>query len=99
MAICDNRYCRDRCYGINDLTSLCNENFETIKLTPTGLIELVSMIQKGTISGKMAKEIVPKCLAGESPKALIESQGGGQISDESELMALRTWVLSAKFEA
>ncbi len=70
------------------------ETFETIKLTPEGLIELVTMVQNGTISGKMAKDIIPQCLAGERPKALIESQGGGQISDESELMEMVMAVLS-----
>ncbi len=44
--------------------------------------ELVTLIAKGEISGKIAKEIFPKMLAsGESAAAIVEREGLKQISD------------------
>ncbi len=44
--------------------------------------ELVALIDSGTISGKIAKDVFEKAWAsGESPKALVEREGLVQISD------------------
>ena len=46
----------------------------------------MQLIEKGTISGKIAKEILPELLEkGGSPKKIIESKGMTQISDPVEL--------------
>lgn len=57
-----------------------------IALKPNGLGELVQLIEKGTISGKIAKEILPELLEkGGSPKQIVESKGMTQISDPAEI--------------
>jgi aspartyl-tRNA(Asn)/glutamyl-tRNA(Gln) amidotransferase subunit B len=56
-------------------------------MKPAALAELVELVQAGTISGKMAKEIFSEVYAsGESPKALVAKKGLTQVSDEGELM-------------
>lgn len=48
--------------------------------------ELVALIGKGELSGKLAKEILPKMLAtGEAPSTIMDREGLRQISDSSAL--------------
>jgi aspartyl-tRNA(Asn)/glutamyl-tRNA(Gln) amidotransferase subunit B len=57
-----------------------------IALKPDNLAELVSLIEKGTISGKIGKEILPELITkGGSVQQLVESKGLIQISDTGEL--------------
>lgn len=61
-------------------------NITEIFLKPVDLGELVQLIEKGTISGKIAKEILPELLEkGGSPKKLVEAKGITQISDTKEI--------------
>ncbi len=58
-------------------------------LSPTSLAELVDLIDDGTISGKIGKEVFESCYAsGESPAAHVESKGLRQISSEPELLKI-----------
>ncbi len=67
-----------------------------LPLTATQLAELVNLINDGTISGKIAKEILPELLEqGGSPRAIVESRGLTQISDTSALEAMIDEVLAA----
>jgi aspartyl-tRNA(Asn)/glutamyl-tRNA(Gln) amidotransferase subunit B len=72
-----------------DIAAYLNNNTIDIKDLPLkadNLAELIELIEKGTISGKIAKEILPELLTkGGSPKKLIESQGMTQISDANQL--------------
>jgi len=53
------------------------------------LAELVILIEDGTISGKIAKEILPELLEkGGSPKEIVESKGLIAISNPDELVAI-----------
>lgn len=64
-----------------------NKALCSTKLTPGLLAEMISLIKKGTISGKTAKEIVTRIMdEGVSAKQLVESSGATQISDESSLI-------------
>ncbi|WP_267384523.1 Asp-tRNA(Asn)/Glu-tRNA(Gln) amidotransferase subunit GatB [Cyanobacterium sp. uoEpiScrs1] len=57
-----------------------------ISLSPVNLGELVLLIEKGTISGKIAKEILPELLEkGGSPEKIVKSKGMTQISDTKEI--------------
>uniref|UniRef100_UPI001950627F Asp-tRNA(Asn)/Glu-tRNA(Gln) amidotransferase subunit GatB n=1 Tax=Spirulina sp. CCY15215 TaxID=2767591 RepID=UPI001950627F len=58
-----------------------------IALQPKILAELVELIEKGTISGKIAKEILPELLTEkiDSLATFVESKGMSQISDTGEL--------------
>jgi aspartyl-tRNA(Asn)/glutamyl-tRNA(Gln) amidotransferase subunit B len=67
---------------------LKNENLKIseIPLKPEILAELVGLIDKGTISGKIAKDILPELLTeGGSAQKLVEKKGLIQISDTGEL--------------
>lgn len=58
--------------------------------------ELVALISKGEISGKLAKEIFAKMLAtGEPPRAIMEREGLRQISDAAAIEKVIDEVLAA----
>lgn len=75
-----------------DIAAYLNNNKLTITeiaLQASDLAELVKLIETGTISGKIAKEILPELLTeGGSPKALVEKKGLIQISDTSAIEKL-----------
>jgi aspartyl-tRNA(Asn)/glutamyl-tRNA(Gln) amidotransferase subunit B len=57
-----------------------------IALTPLILAELIQLIEEDTISGKIAKEILPDLLAkGGSARELVERKGLIKISDAGQL--------------
>ena len=65
-------------------------------VTAENLGELVALIGKGEISGKLAKEIFPKMLAsGESARIIIEREGLKQISDTGALEKIVDDVIAA----
>lgn len=67
-----------------------------IALNPLLLAELISLIETGTISGKIAKEILPELLSGGgSAKELVERKGLVQISDTAELEKVIEEVIAA----
>lgn len=67
-----------------------------IALTPVVLAELITLIEDGTISGKIAKDILPELLTqGGSAKELVESKGLIQISDTAQLEAMIDEVIAA----
>ncbi|MDB9511311.1 Asp-tRNA(Asn)/Glu-tRNA(Gln) amidotransferase subunit GatB [Kamptonema animale CS-326] len=76
---------------MGDITAyLKNEKLNIMQLPfkPDGLAELISLIDAGTISGKIAKDLLPKLLSeGGSPKQAIEAAGVTQISDSATLEA------------
>jgi aspartyl-tRNA(Asn)/glutamyl-tRNA(Gln) amidotransferase subunit B len=80
----------------NNLLSLLNESGLTIpasKISPAHLAELITLIDKKTISGNIAKKIFPDMFAtGKSPAAIVEEQGLVQVTDTSEIDA---WVSQA----
>ncbi|CCI08256.1 Asp-tRNA(Asn)/Glu-tRNA(Gln) amidotransferase subunit GatB [Microcystis aeruginosa] len=75
-----------------DIAAYLNNNklmITEIALQASDLAELVKLIETGTISGKIAKEILPELLTeGGSPKALVEKKGLIQISDSSAIEKL-----------
>jgi len=67
-----------------------------IALTPEILAELINLIEDGTISGKIAKEILPELLSkGGSAKELVESKGLIKISNPEELEAIIDEIIAA----
>jgi len=68
---------------------------EQIELTPAALAEMIQLIEAGTISTKIAKELLPELLQeGGSPQALVEERGLSQLSDPAELGAIIDQVLA-----
>lgn len=82
-----------------DIAAYLNNNKLTITeiaLQASDLAELVKLIETGTISGKIAKEILPELLTeGGSPKALVEKKGLIQISDSSAIEKLIEEIIAA----
>ncbi|MFN7512631.1 Asp-tRNA(Asn)/Glu-tRNA(Gln) amidotransferase subunit GatB [Microcystis sp.] len=82
-----------------DIAAYLNNNKLTITeiaLQSSDLAELVKLIETGTISGKIAKEILPELLTqGGSPKALVEKKGLIQISDTSAIEKLIEEIIAA----
>ena len=71
-------------------------NYGDLALRPEQLSELVGLIEGGTISGKIGKEILPELLEkGGSAKALVEERGLGMISDPGAIEAIVEELLAA----
>lgn len=72
-----------------ELMGILNEtgkDVEDIKIKPEQLAGMLSMIDKGTISGKIAKEVFREMFeTGKNPEAIVKEKGLVQISDQSEL--------------
>ncbi len=69
------------------------------KLTPEILVELVNLIEKGTISNNIGKQIIFKMLQeGTSASEIIEQQGLSQISDENVLKEIVQKIISSNPE-
>jgi aspartyl-tRNA(Asn)/glutamyl-tRNA(Gln) amidotransferase subunit B len=71
-------------------------SFADLPFRPDQLAEMVKLIEGGTISGKIAKEILPELLEkGGSPAALVEARGLGMISDPAAITAIVEELLAA----
>ncbi len=61
-------------------------SFSELKLSPENLAEMINMISKNIISGKIAKEILPELIQKNiSPKKLVDEKGLAMISDSSSI--------------
>jgi glutaminyl-tRNA synthetase len=59
--------------------------------------ELIQLIDGGSISGKMAKDVFAQLIAkGGSPKKLVSESGGGQIADPATLEPVVVRVIQAR---
>ncbi len=56
-------------------------------LTPAHLAALVRLIDDGTLSGKMAKDLLPDVMAGQDPAALIRERGLSVVTDTGAIEA------------
>lgn len=77
---------------MGDLLGYLNANnleLSDVKVTGKGLGEMIGLMEKGTISSKIAKTVFKAMLeTGKAPQAIVEEQGLVQISDESALKAV-----------
>lgn len=65
-------------------------------MPPERLAALVRLVEDGTISGKIGKEVFEEAFAkGEEPGAIVERRGVQQISDEATLAAVVEEVVAA----
>ncbi len=65
------------------------------KVTPETLGELISLIRKGTISGKIAKEVFADMWSsGKPPEEIVKAKGLVQVSDEGALAKIIDDVLA-----
>lgn len=77
---------------MGDLLGYLNSNnleLSDVKLTGQGLGEMINLIEKGTISSKIAKTVFKEMLqSGKLPAQIVEEQGLVQISDEGAILTI-----------
>lgn len=78
------------------LLNLEKQEVEQSKVRPEDLTDMLKLMDDGTISGKIAKNVFEDMFyTGKAPKAIVEEKGLVQISDTSELTAIVTRVVNA----
>ncbi|MCX5830480.1 MAG: Asp-tRNA(Asn)/Glu-tRNA(Gln) amidotransferase subunit GatB [Deltaproteobacteria bacterium] len=84
---------------MGDLLRFLNEDKRDIKdspVTPVALADMIKLIEAGTISGKMAKEIIAEMYkSGRPPEAIIAEKGLVQITDEAMITGLIADIMAA----
>ena len=71
-------------------------SFNDLKLSPENLAEMILLISNNTISGKIAKEILPDLILNNmSPSKIVEDRGLGMISDVSSINPLIESLINA----
>ena len=78
---------------LRELSSAGDENgpmpLELAKVTPDHLAELIGLVEDGSISSNIAKEIFPEVFSqGKAPGEIVEEKGLKQTSDTGELEAI-----------
>jgi len=80
-----------------ELMSILNDTgqgIKDLKFTPKQLCDMLAMIDKGTISGKIAKEVFREMFdTGKSPETIVKEKGLVQISDEGQLESIAKQVI------
>jgi aspartyl-tRNA(Asn)/glutamyl-tRNA(Gln) amidotransferase subunit B len=84
---------------MGDLLRFLNEekkDFSASPVRPEALAEMIGLIEEGTISGKMAKDIFAEMYrTGKPPKMIIKEKGMVQITDEDALAKIIAEVIAA----
>lgn len=84
---------------MGDLLGYLNANnleLGDVKITGQGLGEMIQLIDKGTISTKIAKTVFKGLIeTGKSPQQIVEEQGLVQISDEGAILSIVDAVIAA----
>jgi aspartyl-tRNA(Asn)/glutamyl-tRNA(Gln) amidotransferase subunit B len=74
---------------LGDLTAYLNDHnleIEQLRTTPSQLAELVRLVEDGTISGRIAKDVLAEMLqTGEGARSIVDRRGLVQIADEKAL--------------
>ncbi|MVP02003.1 Asp-tRNA(Asn)/Glu-tRNA(Gln) amidotransferase subunit GatB [Paenibacillus lutrae] len=64
-------------------------DFNDVKITGQGLGEMIGLIEKGTISNKIAKTVFKEMIeTGKQPQQIVEEKGLVQISDEGAIKSV-----------
>lgn len=83
---------------MGDLLGHLNMNqleFNDVRITGKGLGEMIGLIEKGTISSKIAKTVFKEMLeTGKDPETIVEEKGLVQISDEGAIKSVVEQVIS-----
>ena len=64
------------------------------QLSPENFANLVAMVDKGDISGRSGKDILPEVMQGANPEQLVAEKGLKQITDTAALVAMVEQVLA-----
>lgn len=84
---------------MGDMSKLLNATglaIEAAPITAEKMADMLSLIAKGTISGKIAKTVFEQMWeSGKEAQAIVKEQGMVQISDEGEIIAIVDAVIAA----
>ncbi|MFT8312536.1 MAG: Asp-tRNA(Asn)/Glu-tRNA(Gln) amidotransferase subunit GatB [Sporolactobacillus sp.] len=84
---------------MGEVSAYLNSNYKTIDqvpMTAQGLAKLVQLIEKGTISSKIAKKVFKDLIEkGGDPEEIVKAKGLIQISDEGALRDMLAPILEA----
>ena len=85
---------------MGEIAAYLKENkveIDETKLTPENLAELISLIEKGTISNNIGKQILVEDMItkGEKASAIVEKKGLSQISDEGAIKEIVENIINA----
>ena len=84
-----------------DVSGWLNNNeleIQNSKLTPEYLSSLIALIDAGTISGKIAKDLLPDVMQGANPVQLVKDRGLEQTTDVGAIEAAITEVMNASLD-
>ncbi|MEZ0347672.1 MAG: Asp-tRNA(Asn)/Glu-tRNA(Gln) amidotransferase subunit GatB [Thermus sp.] len=85
-----------------DVAGLLNErglSLEETRLTPEALSRLVALFERGEVTSRVAKALLPEVLEGQDPEALVRERGLGVVADEGALKGVVAEVIAAMPEA
>lgn len=86
---------------MSDISRWLNEQNKTIaeaKLKPQQLVNLINLIRKGKITGKIAKTFVDEMMKGTSINEIIKKTGKKRIGDKEDLIKLAKEVIEQNKE-
>ena len=85
-------------YLMNDVLRMLNEANKTanqLRLTPAFLAEVLKLVDKGTVNTTTGKNLLQKVEeSGESPKAIVEKEGLGLVSEDTAIRSVCQEVLN-----
>ncbi|MDV2685712.1 Asp-tRNA(Asn)/Glu-tRNA(Gln) amidotransferase subunit GatB [Alkalihalophilus lindianensis] len=80
--------------SVNEYLNAEQKELDDVALTPEGLAKMIQLIEKGTISSKIAKKVFKDLIEkGGDPEQIVKDKGLVQISDEGELLKMVSEVL------
>jgi aspartyl-tRNA(Asn)/glutamyl-tRNA(Gln) amidotransferase subunit B len=83
---------------VGDVAAYLNSagrEIDDTRLTPASLAELLRLLDAGTLSGRLAKEVLEEALAtGRTPGEIVRARGLVQISDEAPLAEMVDGVIA-----
>ncbi|MGE5673268.1 MAG: Asp-tRNA(Asn)/Glu-tRNA(Gln) amidotransferase subunit GatB [Mycobacterium leprae] len=86
-------------WQINELNRVMNAKGlgpDQIPVKPEQLAQMLQLMEKGVITGKIAKTIFEKMVeTGKDPETIVKEEGLSQVADEGELFAVAMQVVQA----
>ncbi len=78
------------------LRELKGEDITVCRVLPIQLGTMIGLIEKGTISGKIAKTVFAEMMeSGKDPEVVVKEKNLAQVSDEGELMTIVEEIIAA----
>ncbi|MFA9558410.1 Asp-tRNA(Asn)/Glu-tRNA(Gln) amidotransferase subunit GatB [Evansella sp. AB-rgal1] len=79
---------------VNRYLNANDKEIEEVPMTPESLVKMINLIEKGTISSKIAKTVFNELIEnGGDPEKIVEDKGLVQISDEGAILTMVNEVL------